>query len=103
MRLAAPAAIACRCCPRLRCAEARVGQTQRLQSQSEGCSGLVGEACARQLDGGVDGRRPPCTLDGDANVCREQRRCNAAGPSLSAASTIGLLTHVTGTLSTTQH
>ena len=25
----------------------------------EGCSGLVGEACARQLDGGVDGRRPP--------------------------------------------
>ena len=25
----------------------------------EGCSGLVGEACARQLDGGVDGRRTP--------------------------------------------
>ena len=25
----------------------------------EGCSGLVGDACARQLDGGVDGRRPP--------------------------------------------
>ena len=24
----------------------------------EGCSGLVGEACARQLDGGVDGQRP---------------------------------------------
>ena len=40
----------------------------------EGCSGLVGEACARQLDGGVDGRRlhvPYLTLDGvgDANVC----------------------------------
>ena len=25
----------------------------------EGCSGLMGDACARQLDGGVDGRRPP--------------------------------------------
>ena len=25
----------------------------------EGCSGIVGDACARQLDGGVDGRRPP--------------------------------------------
>ena len=25
----------------------------------EGYSGLMGDACARQLDGGVDGRRPP--------------------------------------------
>ena len=32
----------------------------------EGCSGLMGDACARQLDGGVDTadvRRPPITLD----------------------------------------
>ena len=32
----------------------------------EGCPGLVGDACARQLDDGVDGRRPPFTVDGDA-------------------------------------
>ena len=31
----------------------------------EGCSGLVGDACARQLDGGVDGRRPPYGRDPD--------------------------------------
>ena len=28
----------------------------------EDCSGLVGEACARQLDGGVDGRRLTCPI-----------------------------------------
>ena len=40
----------------------------------EGCSGLVGDACARQLDGGVDGRRPPyayrtLTVDGRVTQC----------------------------------
>ena len=39
----------------------------------EGCPGLVGDPCARQLDGGVDGRRLADdhlkTVDGDANVC----------------------------------
>ena len=29
------------------------------ETSIEGCPGLVGDACARQLDGGVDGRRPP--------------------------------------------
>ena len=43
----------------------------------EGCSGLVGEACARQLDGvgstaDPDDHLTTLTLDGDANVCRER-------------------------------
>ena len=50
----------------------------------EGCSGLVGDACAHQLDGGVDGQRPPVTLsDGDANVWGRHKaeglRCESGG------------------------
>ena len=41
------------------CANAAPAAMPPSSEAREGCSGLVGEACARQLDGGVDGRRPP--------------------------------------------
>ena len=41
------------------CANAAPAAMPQPTEAREGCSGLVGEACARQLDGVVDGRRPP--------------------------------------------
>ena len=40
----------------------------------EGCSGLVGDACARQLDGVVDGRRHPCYVYDDAAALRSAKQ-----------------------------
>ena len=41
------------------CANAAPAAMPLPTEANEGCSGLVGDACVRQLDGGVDGRRPP--------------------------------------------
>ena len=47
------------------CANGNAGTSGHAAAHSEareGCSGLVGDACARQLDGGVRSRRPTTTL-----------------------------------------
>ena len=60
----------------------------------EGCSVLVGDACARQLDGGVDGRRPPYrqrTLD--VTECGDQQSDGLRSTGTGTGSMLGVSAH----------